>query len=141
MRSRGVLAAAWLVATLLATLIAFTATHVVGDVVRGNDPVGEAFDLAAPPSTRPPRSAPQPATKAFSTAAGQMTVTCTGRIASLDDVTPAPGWSLTEREDGPDEDVDVTLTRATSSIVIEVYCNQGQPRAVIDDGVPTANNS
>ncbi len=44
---------------------------------------------------------------------------------------PTRGWTVVEQEAGPDEDVDIALTRDRMVTVIEFYCNNGTPRPVI----------
>jgi hypothetical protein len=127
MRQRVLLALTWVVATAAATGVGLAATRTVGDVIRGTGPVGPTYES---PAVVRPTTTDRPVRATVEHEAVTLVVECTGRAAVLLSVAPAPGWRLQEREDGPDEDVDVLLTRDDVAAGIEVYCNQGRPRAV-----------
>jgi hypothetical protein len=127
MRQRVLLALTWVIATAAATGVGLAATQTVGDVIRGTGPVGPTYE---PPAVHRPTTTDSPVRAIVEHVAVRLEVQCTGRTAVLLTVAPAPGWRLQERENGPDEDVDVLLTRDDVAASIEIYCNQGRPRAV-----------
>lgn len=133
MRPRLVPSLVWLVATVLATAVAFTATHTVGDVVRGTGPIGAEYRPAAQPEPGP---ASTTGTRVLDYPAGRLTVRCAGRAATLVAKRPRPGWRVADFERGPDEDVDVTFARRHTEIRIEVYCNEGAPSPVVSEAWP-----
>lgn len=140
MRQRAVLVVTWLVATAVATTVGIVATQMVGDVIRGSGPLGRAYDTDAAAVTPTPESRP-PIRKKLTFAAVELVVECRGRVAQLVRTEPAEGWSLDLEESGPDEDVDVVLSRGGASSIVEVYCNNGVPRAVLDKPAPSPQTS
>lgn len=133
MRPRVVYVLTWAVATAAATGIGFVATTTVGDVLRGTGPLGPDFRAAPPFASEVAEASVFPLVATFTFEQGTLTARCTGSTAQLVDVRPAPGWTLTDSEPGPDEDIDVDLAGAGSGYVvhIEVYCNEGEPRPVV----------
>ena len=127
MRHRALLVLLWLLTTAAATGVGLLAIHLVGDVLRGSGPVGPAYDS---PGSPPQRSPALVIRSTLSVRAATLVVECTGRSAVLVRVTPSDGWRVGETERGPDEDVDVLLRRGGASTWVEVYCNDGAPRAV-----------
>lgn len=132
MRPQLVLVMTWLVAVAVATGIGFFAIGVVGNVVRDRGPIG-----LAPGELRPPTldtTAPGPAVReTFTYEQGALTAECTGSSAVLLEYTAAAGWTVVDPETGPDEDVDVTFVRGPDRVEVEVYCNEGRPRAVLEN--------
>jgi hypothetical protein len=125
---RLLLALLWLTATATATAVGFGAIHIVGDVISHETPIGP--DFGVPPVPEPEPSA-TPVRRTLPGPAAALVVECTGRVAVLEDVEPAPGWRLVGSERGPDEDIDVLLTRGQERVAVEVYCNEGVPRAFL----------
>lgn len=128
MRQRALLALIWLLATATATGVGLAAIHIVGDVIRGTGPVGLAYESSRP---LPELSPAQAERSTLRLQAATLVVECTGRTAELISIRPAAGWRIGETERGPDEDVDVVLRRGRSTSWVEVYCNEGSPRAVL----------
>lgn len=133
MRPRLIAALVWLFATALATAVGFTATHIVGDVIRGSVPIGAEYRPASDRGPGQASGALSSRSRTFDYPGGQLTATCNGRAATLIDKTAAVGWKLVDFEAGPDEDIDVTFTRGPTSFRIEVYCNEGEPTAVVSE--------
>lgn len=131
MSPRPLLGLVWVVATVLATTVGFTATHTVGDVIRGAGPVGPEYRPASDLTPAQSAGPSDPRSKTFRYPAGQLTVQCERRVATLVDREPAPGWSVTDFESGPDEDIDVTFSRDRAASRIEVYCNEGEPTPIV----------
>lgn len=120
----------WVTAAAAATGVGFGAIHLVGDVISHERPLGPAFGGTTAPGAGPgPTTAP--VRRTLPGPAGTLVVECTGRVAVLHAVTPAPGWRLVSSETGPDEDIDVLLTRQKERVAVEVYCNDGVPRAFL----------
>jgi hypothetical protein len=132
MRPQLVLVMTWVLAVIVASAIGFFAVGLVGDVLRDRGPLGVAPGQLPGPHTVPQPDHP-PMRDRFTYPAGALTVQCTGASAVLLDSAAAPGWEVTEAEPGPDEDVDVTFRRGDEVLSIEVYCNEGQPRAVLEN--------
>lgn len=132
MRQRVVLAATWLFATVVATAVGFTATTTVGDVLRGTGPLGPAY-VAENTDSAPPTSTAQAPTvrRTFVYPAVELVVECTDRAARMIRTSPAQGWTFLDQDDGPDEDVHVTVTQGDARTIVEVYCNEGEPRPVV----------
>lgn len=131
MRPPLVLVMIWLLAVVVASAVGFFAVGLVGDVLRDRGPIGVSpGELGAPPANALP--APAPMLETFSYEAGTLTVRCTGASAVLLDSAAAPGWDLTDLETGPDEDVDLIFRRDGQRFDVEVYCNEGRPRAVLE---------
>jgi hypothetical protein len=117
-----------LVAVVVASAIGFFAVGLVGAVLRDRGPIG-----VAPGELRgqPQSAADVPAVQAtFSYDAGSVTVECRGASVVLLAFAPAAGWMVVEPEMGPDEDVDLTF-RGAETFAVDVYCNEGRPRAVL----------
>jgi hypothetical protein len=123
----------WLAATALATTIGLAATAAVGDVIRGTGPLGA--DVRSVPTTVPDGGpAPDVVRETFTLPEITLTGQCTGRTAELLAVEAGPGWTVTDEERGPDEDVDVVVTDGVRTTEVEIYCNQGRPQPVQDHG-------
>ncbi len=132
MRPRVALVLTWLLAVVMATGVAFAATGLVGDVLRGQGPLGADVELGPGPASGPTSSnAGPPVTRTFRTRAGVLVATCRGATATLDKVRGRGGWRLDSVEDGPDEDVDASLQRGRREFVVEIYCNEGAPVPVL----------
>lgn len=132
MRPQLVLVMTWLLAVVVASAIGFFAIGVVGDVLRDRGPLGVApGELPGQPAAASPERPPVRAT--FTYAAGTVTVDCRGASAVLVAYAPSAGWEITDPESGPDEDVDLTFRHDGEIFRIDVYCNEGQPRAVLDN--------
>jgi len=135
MRPRVVLVLTWLLAVVAATGVAFAATGLVGDVLRGQGPIGAEVELGPGPAAGPTASnAGPPVAGTFRPRAGSLVATCRGATVTLDRVRGRGGWRLESAERGPDEDVDATLRRAGRTFVVEIYCNEGTPVAVLGNG-------
>lgn len=128
MRQRLLLALLWLTATAAATGVGFGAIHLVGDVITHDRPLGPAFGATSAPEPGPAATLVR---RTLIGPAATLVVECTGRVAVLQHVEPAAGWRLTASETGPDEDIDVLLARGPDRVAVEVYCNDGVPRAFI----------
>lgn len=132
MRPQLVLVMTWLLAVVVASAIGFFAIGVVGDVLRDRGPIGVApGELHGQPAAASPERPPVQET--FTYAAGTLTVECRGASAVLVAYTPSAGWEITDPEWGPDEDVDLTFRRGGEVFYIDVYCNEGRPRAVLEN--------
>lgn len=118
----------WVTAAAAATGVGFGAIHLVGDVISHERPLGPAFGGTTAPTAGPTTA---PVRRTLPGPAATLVVECTGRVAVLQTVTPAPGWRLVSSEPGPDEDIDVLLTRQQERVAVEVYCNEGVPRAFL----------
>lgn len=131
MRPRLVLVGTWLLAVVVASAIGFFAIGEVGAVLRDRGPIGVVpGELAtAPVSAGPDTPAVQ---ERFTYDAGTLTVECRGASAVLLAFTPATGWEVTDPELGPDEDVDLVFRRGIEAFPVDVYCNEGRPRAVLE---------
>lgn len=133
MRERFGLGLLWLVATALATWTGFTATHTVGDVIRAGAH-GTEFRPAS--LTNQPAQETNPETATFNYRYGQLTVRCSGSVATVDEKQPESGWTIADFERGPDEDVDITFTKGRTLTRIEVYCNDGTPTPILSERTP-----
>lgn len=138
MRHRYALFLTWLAATVVATSIGVFATYEVGGVIRGAGPLGRTVEVTTAPQAedQEPEST-SPARRTFTYPPATLTVECVGRLVTILDLTVETGWEVTEREDGPDEDVDVSLEKGDGELDVEVYCNEGIPRPVIEYEEPT----
>lgn len=128
-RPEVVLVATWLLAVVVASAIGFFAVGLVGAVLRDSGPIGVApGELRGQPPAALDGGAVQ---EMFSYGAGSLTVECRGASATLLAFVPAAGWEVVNPELGPDEDVDLTFRRGGEAVVVDVYCNEGRPRAVL----------
>lgn len=136
MRAPVVYGMTWLAAVVLATIVGFTAINTVGNVLQGTGPLGA--DIGAPVAADDAAEEQVAPTvrRTLGYAAVDLVVECTGRVADLVSADPRPEWTMVEIEGGPDEDVDVELTSGDAVTSIEVYCNEGEPRPVVDEFVP-----
>jgi hypothetical protein len=121
---------AWTAVTCLATAIGFLAISTVGEVLRGSGPIGEDFSIAEHSAPLPAR----PVTATLHHPLATLTAHCAGRAATLLGVEPAAGATVLDTDKGPDEDVHIDVTDRVHTLRLEVYCNRGQPRLVIEAG-------
>jgi hypothetical protein len=131
MRQRVVLVLTWVIATTVATAIGFAATNTVGDAIRDAGPVGTEFRI---PDHASDRAGSVARRQTFEVDQVRVTAECVGRAARLVAVQPAPPWTISESDAGPDEDVNVTLDgNAPTTLRIEIYCSgAGEPRPVVE---------
>ncbi|MGH3984578.1 MAG: hypothetical protein ACRDST_18315 [Pseudonocardiaceae bacterium] len=131
MRQRIISVVTWIAVTILATGVGFVAISTVGDVLRGSGPLGEDFSIAQ----HRPDVSPEPVPPRQSTYRHQLatlTVRCIGRTARVLDWQPTPGVTVVSTDLGPDEDIHLDLDTDGTVIRLEVYCNRGEPRLVIE---------
>lgn len=130
MSPRLVLFLTWLLAVLLASAIGFFAIGLVGAVLRDRGPLGVVpHEIGGQHSAE---AGSVLVSERFRYDEGELTVECRGMSAVLVAAVPAPGWTLVNPEFGPDEDVDATFVRGGVRLAVEVYCNEGRPRPVLD---------
>jgi hypothetical protein len=124
----------WLLAVVLASAVGFFAIGLVGAVLRDRGPLGVVPEQVS--GNWPVEPGNVVIADRFGYGAGELTVECLGAAATLVDVRPATGWLVIDAEAGPDEDVDVSFRRGPEAgaeqFDVEVYCNEGRPRAVLD---------
>ncbi len=141
---------AWLVLAVAASGVAWAAVAVVGDE---SEPAGvdvpagggQGPGASTAPSTGPssnPTSEPTPGddgsegtdgSRTVTSAAGSVTVTCTGpETIRMDAALPADGWQMEDdAEKGPDE-VEVEFVQGDSETRIRVKCDDGQLESDVD---------
>jgi hypothetical protein len=129
-RQRIISVATWIAVTILATGIGFVAISTVGDVLRGSGPLGEDFSIAQHHDVSPEPAPPRQSTYRHQSAT--LTVRCIGRTATVLDWQPAPGATIVSTDLGPDEDIHLDLDTNGAVVRLEVYCNRGEPRLVIE---------
>ncbi|MGH3835472.1 MAG: hypothetical protein ACRDSF_07180 [Pseudonocardiaceae bacterium] len=130
-RQRIISVLTWIAVTILATGIGFVAISTVGDVLRGSGPLGEDFSIARQPQDVSPEPEP-PRQSTYRHPLATLTTQCVGRTATVLNWQPAPGASVVSTDLGPDEDIHLDLDTNGTVVRIEVYCNRGEPRLVIE---------
>ena len=142
MARRLIITAGWLAAAVLAVLVGLVAISVIGDGI--TSPIARPMsrsdverELAAqPPASSPswsaaPSSAPAPsrsgsAPRSFPTAGGTVVARCVDGAALIVSMSPAQGFGLHEREDGPQHDGAEGEFRGISNdhdrVKVEVIC-------------------
>ncbi len=131
MRQRIISVVSWIAVTILATGVGFVAISIVGDVLRGSGPLGEDFSVAQHRYEVSPEPAP-PQQSTYHHQLATLTVQCIGRTATVLDWQPAPDATVVSTDLGPDEDIHLDLDTNGTVIRLEVYCNRGEPRLVIE---------
>lgn len=130
-RQRIISVVSWIAVTVLATSIGYLAISTVGEVLRGSGPLGEDFSIAQQSPDVSPEPAP-PRQSTYRHALATLTVRCIGRTARVLDWHPAPGATVVSTDLGPDEDTHLDLDANGGVVRLEVYCNRGEPRLVIE---------
>jgi hypothetical protein len=107
---------------------------VVATTIAGAPGVTESVDPPPAPSStvESPTSAPQVATT-FDSAGGSIVVTCANGKAELLSWTPADGYTVKRRVQGPAARVAVAFKSDTATVGMIVTCPNNQPRLVIKD--------
>lgn len=121
----------WIAVTILATGIGFLATSTVGDVLRGSGPLGKDFSIAEQRHDVSSEPAP-PRQSTYSHPSATLTAQCVGRTATVLNSQPAPGATVVSSDLGPDEDVHLDLDTNGRLVRLEIYCNRGEPRLVVE---------
>lgn len=121
----------WAAVTLLATGIGLLAISTVGEVLRGSGPLGEDFSIAQQRGDVP--DAPVTLRQHTHThPLATLTTQCAGRTATLLAAQPVPGATVVDIDLGPDEDVHVDIDTDGTTTRLEIYCNHGEPRLIIE---------
>ncbi len=147
MRRRSLLVAAgWLAAVAVATLIGTAAIRLVGDSITGT-PGGVLSEeeveraLAAPPPSggaatapaSPGATSPAGARRSFATAGGSVVAECVPGGVFLVSWSPAPGHRVVEVDRGPDDDAEIEFTGPGGPSELRLRCVGGQPVEEPDD--------
>lgn len=130
-RQRIISVLTWIAVTILATGIGFVAISTVGEVLRGSGPLGEAFSVAQHRHEVSPEPAPA-RQSTYRHPLATLTTRCVGRTATVLNWQPAPGATVVSTDLGPDEDIHLDLETNGAVVRLEVYCNRGEPRLVIE---------
>ncbi|MDQ4020517.1 MAG: hypothetical protein M3257_02545 [Actinomycetota bacterium] len=135
MRQRIISVVTWIALTILATGVGFVAISTVGDVLRGSGPLGTPlgtdFSIAQHRHDVSPEAAP-PLQSTYRHQLATLTVRCLGHTARVLDWQPTPGATVVSTDLGPDEDIHFDLDTNGVVVRLEVYCNRGEPRLVIE---------
>lgn len=129
MRRRVLYVLLWLLAAGAAVAVGVLAVTSVGATLRDRGPIGsDVRDYAerAEGAYRPDPGAER-VERVVSGPYGDFLVACRGAIAYGEGTSVRDGWRVVSYEEGPDDDVDAVFSRRSTSIEIEVYCNQGRP--------------
>ncbi|MEU9504756.1 septum formation initiator [Micromonospora sp. NPDC048170] len=156
MRRRPFLAVAgWLATAAVATVIGVAAIEWVGESIAGTpggvlsqEEVERALASPAPSvpgvggpssptgSPLPPGatgSTPAGPRRAFATTGGSAVAECGPGGVRLVSWTPAPGYRVSEAEQGPDDDVEVTFAGPGGEFELKVRCVGVEPVSADDD--------
>lgn len=150
MRRRSLLVAAgWLAAVAVATLIGLAAIRLVGDSiagtpggVRSEEEIERALAVATPTGGPAPSTAasrvPVPtvaagARRSFATTGGSVVAECGPGGVRLVSWSPAQGHRVAEVDGGPDDDVEIEFTGPGGRSELKLRCVGGQPVEEPDD--------
>ncbi|SCL51281.1 septum formation initiator [Micromonospora peucetia] len=160
MRRRSFLAVVgWLATAAVATLIGVAAIEWVGESIAGTpggvlsqEEVERALASPAPtvpgaggpaspaesgtggpPSPGATGTAPAGVRRAFATTGGSAVAECGPGGVRLVSWTPAPGYRVSDAEQGPDDDVEVTFVGPTGEVELKVRCVGLEPVSAEDD--------
>ncbi|GAA1887296.1 septum formation initiator [Asanoa iriomotensis] len=141
----------WLAVVVVATLAGIGAVRLVGDSLTGTpggvrSQADVARDLAAAASGTPapatatpgPTTSPRPTAggqlRTFNIAGGLVTARCDGGLASIVTWRAADGYRVRDRDDGPDDEVEVKFERTGGDhSEIKIRCEGDQPVRVGHD--------
>lgn len=122
----------WLAAVTVATGIALAAVRTV-EAAHGRGPLGPEVERIreirpSPIPTEGTEALPK-VTEEVRGRYGTFVVSCLGPYAVGEAVRPAQdaGWRAISFEPGPDDDVDAVFVKASLSLEVEVFCDQGRP--------------
>jgi hypothetical protein len=130
-RQRIISTISWIAVTILATGVGFVAISTVGDVLRGSGPLGEDFSIAQHHHNLSAQPTP-PRQNTYRHQLATLTTQCIGPTATMLDWQPTPGVTAINTDPGPDEDIHLDLNTNGTIIRLEIYCNHGEPRLVIE---------
>ncbi len=152
MARRLIITAGWFAAAILAVLVGLVAVSVIGDglTTPSTRAVSEADVLrrladepsAAPPSAASPSAvtATGPASAAprsFTTRGGGVIARCAGGRAVIVSMAPAQGWSVHDRDRGPQDEAEGEFRSGDGRdrVEVEIRCDRTVPvLAARDDG-------
>lgn len=111
-----------------------TTTTTTATTTTGPSPTRSGATPSAPTSSvtkraTPRTSAPAPArtvTRTWSGTPGSVTVACTGSVGVLRGASPVDGW-VVERDDHPEEEVEVKFEKSEVEIQVKASCVDGVP--------------
>jgi hypothetical protein len=148
MARRLIVTAGWLAAAVLAVLVGLLAVSIIGDglTVGSTRALSEAEverQLAGQPGTpsaatgvgsRPPDAAG--AARTFTTSAGTVVGRCAGNRPEVVSMSPAQGYSVHDRDTGPQsDDADGEFRGADSKdrVEFEIVCAGGVPNLAVEN--------
>ena len=138
MARRLIITAGWLAAAILAVLVGLVAVSVIGDGLTSpvTRPIGEADVIrqlegepSAAPSAAPASAGPAAAgPRSFTTRGGSVVARCEAGRAVIVSMAPAQGWSVHDRDRGPqDEEAEGEFRADAGRVEVEVRCDGPVP--------------
>jgi hypothetical protein len=148
MARRLIVTAGWCAAAVLAVLVGLLAVNIIGDGLTSSSTRAMSEDevereLAVQPGTPSVStgvgSSPRPdggTVRTFTTPAGTVVGSCTGNRPEVVSMSPAQGYSVHDRDTGPQsDDADGEFRRGGGNdrVEFEIVCTGGVPELVADN--------
>lgn len=141
MARRLIITAGWFAAAILAVLVGLVAVSVIGDgltspatrVISGEEAARQLAEEPAPPAPLPSglSAAPSPiTTRHFTTRGGSVVATCDTGGAVIVSMAPAQGWSVHDRDTGPQDAAEGEFRDSgdgKNRVEVEVRCDGPVP--------------